>query len=121
VLPSAPSPVADLAEAGVRDLGRPRVPPRAARPARAAFSLVRGELPHVTQPLPMTRGRVERVAPPSGTARGRAAASCADVTEPVLESGFPAAPLDRDAERIFQETDAFITRLSTRKTARDGT
>jgi carboxylesterase len=121
VLPSAPGIASDIARPGAVEVGYPRVPLDAAWSLRRLQTLVRAELPQVTQPLLLMRSRVDHVVPPTDTALVRASVSSADVTEHVLERSFHVATLDHDAERIFQETDAFISRLATRKTARDGT
>jgi carboxylesterase len=111
----------DIAKEGVREVGYDRVPLHAAYSLRNLLRLVRGELPQVTQPLLLLHSRVDRVVPPSDSAVVLSSVSSTDVTEHVLENSYHVATLDHDAERIFQETDAFITRLATRKTARDGT
>ncbi|RKN06140.1 alpha/beta hydrolase [Streptomyces radicis] len=121
LLPTARGLISDIAKDGVRETGYERVPLHAAHSMRALFALVRAELPQVTQPLLVMHSRVDHVVPPSDSAAVLAGVSSVDTTERVLESSFHVATLDHDAERIFQETDAFITRLATRKTARDGT
>jgi carboxylesterase len=100
------------------------VPLHAAYALRELLALVRAELPRVTRPVLLMRSRVDHVVPPTDSDVARASISSADVTELLLEDSYHVATLDHDAERIFQETDAFITRLATRatrKTARDGT
>ncbi|ARQ71225.1 alpha/beta hydrolase [Streptomyces marincola] len=121
VVPTTRGLISDIAREGVVEVGYDRVPLHAAYSLRALFARVREELPQVTQPLLLLRSRVDHVVPASDTALVRAAVSATDITEHVLEFSFHVATLDRDAERIFQETDAFISRLATRKTARDGT
>ncbi|MDT0346558.1 alpha/beta hydrolase [Streptomyces litchfieldiae] len=121
LVPSAPGLISDIAKGGGRETGYERVPLHAAYSTRALFALVRSELPQVTQPLLVLRSRVDHVVPPTDTVLVVSSVSSTDVTEHVLESSYHVATLDHDAERIFQETDAFITRLATRKTARDGT
>ncbi|MDT0309817.1 alpha/beta fold hydrolase [Streptomyces sp. DSM 44917] len=121
VVPSARGVISDIAKEGVAESGYPRVPLRAAYELRSLLGLVRTELPQVTQPLLLLHSRVDHVVPPADSAVVLGAVSSADVTEHVLEDSYHVATLDHDAERIFSETDAFISRLSTRKTARDGT
>ncbi|MDT0444069.1 alpha/beta hydrolase [Streptomyces johnsoniae] len=121
LVPSTKGLISDIAKEGVLETGYDRVPLHAAHSVRSLFSRVREELPQVTQPLLLLRSRVDHVVPVGDSAVVRAAVSSTDVTEHVLEFSFHVATLDRDAERIFQETDAFISRLATRKTARDGT
>lgn len=113
--------VGDIAREGVREVGYDRVPLHAAHSMRSLVTLVRNELPQVTQPLLLMRSKVDHVVPPSDSALVLRSVSSTDVSEHVLEHSYHVATLDHDAERIFQETDAFITRLSARTSARDGT
>ncbi|WP_369267901.1 alpha/beta hydrolase [Streptomyces harbinensis] len=106
------------------EVGYDRVPLDAADELRRLVRLVRGELPQVTQPLLLMRSAVDHVVPPGDSALVLGSVSSTDVTELVLADSYHVATLDHDAERIFQETDAFITRVirpATRKTASDGT
>ncbi|WP_062211642.1 carboxylesterase [Streptomyces sp. NBRC 109706] len=121
LLPSTPGLVGDIARPGVREVGYDRVPSHAAYSLRELFSLVRAELAQVTQPLLLTHSAVDHVVPPSDSALLLSSVSSVDIREVLLTDSFHVATLDHDAERILQETDAFITRLVTRKTARDGT
>lgn len=82
--------------------------------------MVRGELPQVTQPLLVLHSRTDHVVPPSDSAVVLRSVSSTDVTETVLESSYHVATLDHDAERVFADSYGFISRLATRKTARDG-
>lgn len=120
VVPTAPGLTGDIAKEGVRESGYERVPLHAALGLRNLLGLVRGDLPQVTAPLLLMHSRVDHVVPPADSAAVLSAVSSADVTEEVLGDSYHVATLDHDAERIFHLTDAFITRLATRKTARDG-
>lgn len=117
VVPSVPGLVSDIARPGVRELGYQRVPLHGACQLRDLLRTVRAELPRVTCPVLLLHSRTDHVVPPADSAVIRDAVSAADVTEHVLEKSYHVATLDHDAERIFQETDAFITRLATRKAA----
>ncbi|MDT0264940.1 alpha/beta fold hydrolase [Streptomyces sp. DSM 44915] len=121
VVPSAPGLIGDIASPGSREVGYDRVPLPAADSLRELFSLVRADLPQVTQPLLLMRSTVDHVVPPSDSTLLATSVSSVEVREVPLTESFHVATLDHDAGRIFQETDAFITRLVTRKTARDGT
>ena len=121
LVPSTRGIVSDIAVPGRTEVGYARVPLRAAHSLRALLATVRAEPPRVTQPLLLMHSRVDHVVPPRDSALLRARVGSAGVRELVLESSFHVATLDADAQRIFQETDAFMTRLATRKTARDGT
>ncbi|GAA1934776.1 alpha/beta fold hydrolase [Streptomyces sodiiphilus] len=121
LVPSTKGLTGDIAKEGVGETGYDRVPLHAAHSLRRLFRLVREELPQVTQPLLLLRSTVDKVVPASDSALVLASVSSRDVTERVLRDSYHVATLDHDADRIFQETDDFISRLSTRKTARDRT
>ncbi|GAA4682632.1 alpha/beta fold hydrolase [Streptomyces chumphonensis] len=118
---SAPGITSDIRKEGPEEIGYTRVPLHAAHSLRTLFRLTRGELPQVTQPLLVMHSRVDHVVPPSDSALILRSVSSTDVTETVLENSYHVATLDHDAERIFADSHAFITRLAARKTARDGT
>jgi carboxylesterase len=120
VVRSAKGIVSDIARPGAPEIGYDRVPTQAAHSARRLFSLVRGELPQVTQPLLLLRSRRDHVVPPSDSALVLSRVSSTDVTETVLERSYHVATLDHDAERIFADSHGFFTRLAARKTAGDG-
>jgi carboxylesterase len=115
-VPSTRGITSDIAKPGPREAGYDRVSLHAAYALRRLLELVRADLPHVTQPVLLLHSRVDHVVPPSDSALALASIASADVTERVLEDSYHVATLDHDAERIFQETDAFITRLATRAT-----
>ncbi|GAB2928363.1 alpha/beta hydrolase [Streptomyces mayteni] len=104
--------VSDIAKDGVAESGYDRVPLHAAHSLRRLQALVRAELPRVTQPLLLMRSAEDHVLAPGDVDLVRSRVSSTDVTELLLPSSFHVATLDHDAERIFQETDAFITRLA---------
>lgn len=112
LVPSAKGIVSDIAKEGVTESGYERVPLHAAHSLRALQRLVRAELPRVTQPLLLMRSAEDHVIAPGDAALVRDRVSSTDLTELLLPSSFHVATLDHDAERIFQETDAFITRLA---------
>lgn len=102
----------DIAKEGGVELGYDRVPLRAAHSLRAFFRLVDGELPQVTQPLLVLRSAQDHVVPAADTARVLSRVSSTDVQEIVLEQSYHVATLDNDADRIFEESLAFIGRLA---------
>lgn len=117
---SAKGITSDIARPGSPELGYDRVSTQAAYSMRRLFSLVRGELPQVTQPLMVLHSRRDHVVPPSDAALVLSRVSSADVTETVLEHSYHVATLDYDAERIFADSYGFFTRLGARETAGDG-
>ncbi|MEU6557512.1 alpha/beta fold hydrolase [Streptomyces sp. NPDC046915] len=102
----------DIAKEGAAELGYDRVPLHAAHSLRNFFRLLDGELPQVTQPLLLLRSAHDHVVPAVDSARILSRVSSTDVTEVVLEQSYHVATLDHDADRIFEESLAFIGRLA---------
>ncbi|MFE9306958.1 alpha/beta hydrolase [Streptomyces sp. NPDC006706] len=102
----------DIALEGAAELGYDRVPLHAAHSLRNFFRMVDGELPQVTQPLLLLRSPQDHVVPPVDSARILGRVSSTDVTEVLLEHSYHVATLDHDADRIFDESYAFIGRLA---------
>jgi carboxylesterase len=124
VVPSFPGIASDIAKEGVTETAYPRVPLRAADSLRRLLVLMRGELPQVTQPLLVMRSRVDHVVSPADSELLVNSVSSTDIAQLILEDSYHVATLDHDAERVFAQTDAFISRLTTpttRKAVRDGT
>lgn len=102
----------DIALAGSEEVGYDRVPLHSAHSLRNFFRLVDGELPQVTQPLLLMRSPRDHVVPPADSARILGRVSSTDIREVILEQSYHVATLDHDAERIFEESHAFIGRLA---------
>ncbi|MGA4848376.1 alpha/beta hydrolase [Streptomyces sp. G5(2025)] len=102
----------DIAKDGSVEIGYDRVPLHAAHSMRRFFRLVDAELPQVTQPLLLLRSPRDHVVPPADSARVLSRVSSRDVTEILLEQSYHVATLDHDADRIFEESHAFIGRLA---------
>lgn len=88
------------------------MPLHAAHSVRKFFRLVDAALPQVTQPLLLLHSTQDHVVPPVDSARVLARVSSRDVREVLLEQSYHVATLDHDAERIFEESHAFIGRLA---------
>ncbi|MFF0016018.1 alpha/beta hydrolase [Streptomyces sp. NPDC005374] len=110
---TAPGIASDIAKEGSVELGYDKVPLHAAHSLRTFFRQVDGELPQVTQPLLVLRSAQDHVVPAADSARVLSRVSSTDVTEVVLEQSYHVATLDHDAERIFDESLAFIGRHTT--------
>ncbi|AVV43104.1 alpha/beta fold hydrolase [Streptomyces sp. ID05-04B] len=102
----------DIAKGGVAESGYDRVPLHSAHSLRAFLRLVDGELPQVTQPLLLLHSAQDHVVPPADSARVLSRVSSTDVTEILLEQSYHVATLDHDADRIFEESYAFIGRVA---------
>jgi carboxylesterase len=114
LVPSVRGITDDIAKPGATEWGYDRVPLHAAHSLRAFLRLLDGELPQVTQPLLLLRSAQDHVVPPADPARILGRVSSVDVTEVVLEQSYHVATLDHDADRIFEESLAFIGRLAPR-------
>ncbi|MFJ3583992.1 alpha/beta hydrolase [Streptomyces sp. NPDC090127] len=102
----------DIAKEGVAEIGYDRVPLHAAHSLRQFFRTVDAELPQVTQPVVLLHSPQDHVVPPADSARILSRISSTDVTELLLEQSYHVATLDHDAERIFEESWAFVGRLA---------
>ncbi|WP_066955466.1 alpha/beta hydrolase [Streptomyces lushanensis] len=112
LVPTAGGLTSDIAKEGVKELGYDRVPLHAAYSLRKFFALVDGALPEVTQPLLLLRSPQDHVVPAADSATILGRVSSRDVREVLLEQSYHVATLDHDAERIFEESLAFIGRLA---------
>ncbi|ARZ70525.1 esterase/lipase [Streptomyces albireticuli] len=112
LLPTKSGIASDIAKPGGEEVGYDRVPLHAAHSFRRFLTMLDGELPQVTQPLLLLHSPEDHVVPPADSARILARVSSRDVTERLLERSYHVATLDHDAELIFEETFAFISRLS---------
>ncbi|MFE2989567.1 alpha/beta hydrolase [Streptomyces sp. NPDC059262] len=102
----------DIAKEGSSEIGYDRVPLHAAHSLRNFFRIVDRELPQVTQPLVVLHSTQDHVVPPVDSARVLSRVSSTDVEEILLEQSYHVATLDHDADRIFDESYAFIGRLA---------
>lgn len=112
LIPTTKGIASDIADPSATELGYDRVPLHAAHSLRTFLRMLDGELPRVTQPLLLLRSPQDHVVPPADSARILGRVSSLDVTEILLEQSYHVATLDYDAERIFQESTAFIGRLA---------
>ncbi|MER6674202.1 alpha/beta hydrolase [Streptomyces sp. NPDC000983] len=112
LVPSTKGIASDIAKEGSEEVGYDRVPLHAAHSLRNFLRRVDGELPQVTQPLLLLHSLHDHVVPPADSARVLGRVSSTDVTEIVLEQSYHVATLDHDADRIFAESHAFMTRLA---------
>jgi len=117
---SAKGIVSDIAKEGSEELGYDRVPLQAAHSMRNLCRLVDGELPQVTQPMLLLHSPQDHVVSPADSARILSRVSSTDVTETLLEQSYHVATLDHDADRIFAESYAFMSRLAP-SVAKEGT
>jgi carboxylesterase len=112
MVPSVAGIASDIAKPGSVEVGYDRTPLRALHSLMGFWRIVQEELPRVTQPLLLMHSQVDHVVHPANSELVRARVSSADVTVRVLERSYHVATLDHDAELIFDESYAFVQRLS---------
>ncbi|MFC7258273.1 alpha/beta hydrolase [Streptomyces lutosisoli] len=109
---SAKGIASDIAKEGADEVGYDRVPLHAAHSLRNLLGIVDADLPQVTQPILLLHSLQDHVVSPADSARVLSRVSSTDVTEILLEQSYHVATLDHDADRIFEESYAFIARLA---------
>jgi carboxylesterase len=112
VVPSFPGITDDIKKPGVVEHGYDRTPLRAAHAMISAWKDVRAALPQVTQPLLLFRSAEDHLVDPSSARIILGSVSSRDVTERVLTDSYHVATLDNDAPTIFEESAAFIGRVT---------
>lgn len=112
VMPSAPAIASDIKKPGVVEQAYDRSPVHAAHSQFIGWKNVIRDLPEVTQPVLLLHSVDDHVVPASSSELILARVSSPDVTEIVLHDSYHVATLDNDAPRIFDESVAFIERLS---------
>ncbi|MEU5214425.1 alpha/beta fold hydrolase [Streptomyces sp. NPDC020742] len=102
----------DIALPGAEEVGYDRVPLHAAYSLRRLLQQVDSELPVVTQPLLVMTSPQDHVVRPTDSERILSRVSSTDVRQTLLERSYHVATLDHDAEQIFRDTFAFVSRLA---------
>lgn len=102
----------DIKKAGAVELAYTRSPLKAGHSQVRAWPSIIRDLPAVTQPLLLVRSTQDHVIPASSSALVLSRVSSTDVTEVVVEDSYHVIPLDNDAERLFEESVAFIERIT---------
>lgn len=108
---SVPGIASDIKKPGASELGYDRVPLKAARSLAELWKIVQADLGKVDQPVLLLRSAQDHVVHPSNSALVLARISSTDVAEVLLPDSFHVATLDNDADRIFEESVAFVRRL----------
>jgi carboxylesterase len=112
LVPATKGIASDIAKPDSRELGYDRVPLHAAHSLRRFFQATDRELPQVTQPVLLLHSPQDHVVPPADSARILSRISSTDVKEVILEQSYHVATLDHDADRIHEESLAFIRRIA---------
>jgi carboxylesterase len=112
LVPSLPGIGNDIKKAGQDEGCYDRIPLKALFSQTQLWAGIVRDLPEVTQPVLLLRSSVDHVVPASSSRLLLSRISSEDVTEIVLHDSYHVATLDNDAPRIFDESVAFIERLS---------
>ncbi len=107
VVPSVPGIAGDIKKPGVTELAYDRTPVRAAASLLRLWSLVRGELHKVTQPVLAFHSTDDHVVKPASMGILHDALG-ENLTVRVCADSYHVAPLDNDAEMIFKGSLDFI-------------
>ena len=112
VVPSLRGVVNDIKKPGQDEVGYPPLPLRGLAEVTAMWRSVVPDLPKVTQPLLYFRSSVDHVIDASSSPTVLRAVSSRDVEERILEESYHVATLDNDAPQIFEESAAFVARVT---------
>jgi carboxylesterase len=102
----------DIKKPGVSEGAYPKTPLKPLHSMVQAWKQVREDLPKVTAPLLLFRSAEDHVVDPSSGKIIMDNVSSRDATERVLANSYHVATLDNDAPQIFQESAAFIRRVT---------
>ena len=117
LVPSVRAIANDVALPGATELAYARTPLRALASLTELWALTAADLGRVVAPVLLYRSAVDHVVEASNSARVLAGISSTDVEERVLDDSFHVAPLDHDAEAIFEGSLDFARRLQSSRTA----
>jgi carboxylesterase len=113
LVPSMPGIANDIKKQGVEEYGYVRTPLKAAHSMMSAWVPLVADLPKITAPLLYFRSTedhvVDELSQPLITSR----VSSSDVTVVPLENSYHVATIDNDAEQIYEESAAFVARVTT--------
>ncbi len=112
LVPSFPGIANDVKKTGVQEHGYTRTPLKAAHSMMRAWPLLVTDLPKVTAPLLYFRSTEDHVVDERSEGLIVGGVSSTDVTVTRLTNSYHVATLDHDAPQIFEESAAFIARVT---------
>ena len=113
LIASFPGITNDIKKPGVEEHGYARTPLKAAHSMMQAWRPLVSDLPRITAPLLYFRSTVDKVVDGLSQPLITGAVSSSEVVERSLENSYHVATLDNDAPQIFEESAAFIERVTT--------
>jgi carboxylesterase len=102
----------DIKKPGVTESAYPKTPLKPLHSMVQAWKQIRDDLPKVTAPLLMFRSTEDHVVDPSSGRIILDTVSSRDATEQILANSYHVATLDNDAPQIFEESAAFVRRVT---------
>jgi carboxylesterase len=102
----------DIKKPGVSEHAYTKTPLKPLHSMVRAWRQVRDDLPKVTAPLLLFRSAEDHVVDPSSAKLILGSVSSRDATETVLQNSYHVATLDNDAPQIFEESAAFVRRVT---------
>jgi carboxylesterase len=102
----------DIKKSGVEEHGYTRTPLKAIHSLMLAWPGLIADLPKITAPLLYFRSSEDHVVDEASEPIITSNVSSTDVTVVRLEDSYHVATLDNDAERIYQQTAAFVARVT---------
>lgn len=112
LVPAFPAIKNDIKKPGQDEVAYDKTPLKAAASMMDAWKGLIRDLPKITQPLLMFRSREDHVVDPASGRYVMSRVSSRDLTERILENSYHVATLDNDAPQIFEESAAFIRRIT---------
>ncbi len=112
LVPSFPAIAGDIKKPGVLEHGYDRTPLKAIHSLMRAWPSLRADLPRITAPLIYFRSADDHVVDDASEPLVLDGVSSGDVTRVALPDSYHVATLDNDAPTIFDESAAFIGRVT---------
>ena len=112
LVPSFPGIANDIKKPGVEEHGYTKTPLKAAHSMMQAWPQLVADLPRITAPLLYLRSSVDHVVDDSSEPIIVGAVSSSDVSVVRLADSYHVATLDNDAQRIYDESAAFVARVT---------
>jgi carboxylesterase len=109
----------DIKKPGGNEYPYPKTPLKALHSFVRQWKPLIADLPRITQPLLIFRSLEDHVVDSSSAPIITSQVSSRDVRERLLEESYHVATLDNDAQTIFEESAAFIARLTADTPTRD--
>jgi len=113
VVASFPGIANDIKKPGAEEHGYTRTPLRAAHSMMSAWAPLVADLPRVTAPLLYFRSTEDHVVDERSQPLITGRVSSRDVTVVPLENSYHVATIDNDAEKIYEDSAAFVARVTT--------